>query len=66
MAYAAPNQSGIQALVKQAIKARQITRQEHLQLTSAMLSAMDMKAADRSYINRLLDYIRAGKIHLVD
>lgn len=66
MNYALFNQSGIRALVQQAIRARQISRQELWQLTSAMLSRQEMRAADRSYINRLLDCIRAGKIHLVD
>ncbi|MBE7380997.1 MAG: hypothetical protein F6J95_006270 [Leptolyngbya sp. SIO1E4] len=61
-----PNQSGIQALVQRAIKARQISRQEHLQMTSAMLANPDIGVADRAQINRLLDCIRAGKIHLVD
>ncbi len=61
-----PNQLSIQAVVQRAVRSRQISRQEHLQLTSAMLSNPGMPSTDRSYINRVLDYIRAGKIRLTD
>lgn len=66
MVSAAHDDSGIQALVKHAVKARQLSRREHLQLTSAMLSNSGMPPSDRFHINRLLDYVRAGKIHLID
>ncbi|MEM1280361.1 MAG: hypothetical protein AAGG53_10165 [Cyanobacteria bacterium P01_H01_bin.152] len=66
MVAATHQQSGIQALVKHAVTARQLSRHEHLRLTSAMLSDPSLPAADRFHINRLLDYVRAGKISLVD
>lgn len=66
MVSAAHEHSAIQGLVQRAVRARQISRQEHLKLTSAMLSDPNLAAAERFQINRLLDYVRAGKIHLVD
>jgi hypothetical protein len=66
MVSAAHEQSGVQTLVQRAVKARQLSRQEHLKLTSAILSNPGMASSDRFHINRLLDYVRAGKVHLVD
>ncbi|MEM9003878.1 MAG: hypothetical protein AAGE59_10170 [Cyanobacteria bacterium P01_F01_bin.86] len=60
------NQVGFQGLIQRAVNARKISRQEHLQLTSAMLSTSNMPASDRAQINRLLDAIRAGKVRLID
>jgi hypothetical protein len=62
----AQENSGIQALVQRALKVRRLSRQEHLKLTSAMLTDPAMVSADRYQINRLLDCVRAGKIQLVD
>lgn len=61
-----PDQFSVQAVVQRAIRVRQISRREHLQLTSAMLSNPGMASTDRSCINRVLDYIRMGKIRLTD
>lgn len=66
MVAATNEQSGIQTLVKHAVKAQQLSRREHLRLTSALLSDPGMPASDRFHINRLLDYVRAGKINLID
>jgi len=66
MVSAAHEQSGIQALVHHAVTARQLSRREHLKLTSAMLSDPSMAPSDRFHINRLLDYVRAGKVTLID
>lgn len=66
MVSAVPDQSGIQSLVQRAVKLRQLSRQEHLKLTSAMLSDPDMASTDRFHINRLLDYVRVGKVNLID
>ncbi|MGF1460221.1 MAG: hypothetical protein ACFBSG_14495 [Leptolyngbyaceae cyanobacterium] len=60
------HQSGIQVLVQNAVKARQLSRREHLKLTSAMLSDPGMPPSDRFHINRLLDYVRVGKVDLID
>lgn len=66
MISAAHEQSGIQSLVQSAVTARQLSRREHLQLTSAILSDPGMPPSDRFHINRLLDYVRAGKVQLID
>ncbi|MDB9528462.1 hypothetical protein PN498_20895 [Oscillatoria sp. CS-180] len=66
MVSAAQEPYGIQALVQKAVRAKQLSRQEHLKLTTAMLSDPKMASADRFHINRLLDYVRAGKIRLTD
>ncbi|MEM6521790.1 MAG: hypothetical protein AAF722_20945 [Cyanobacteria bacterium P01_C01_bin.70] len=66
MVSAPHEQSGIRSLVQRAVTARQLSRREHLKLTSAMLSDPGITASDRFHINRLLDYVRAGKISLID
>jgi len=59
-------QSSIQSLVQSAVTARELSRREHLKLTSAILSDTSMAPSDRFHINRLLDYVRAGKVQLID
>jgi len=66
MVSAAHEQSGIKSLVQRAVTARQLSRREHLKLTSAILSDPSMAPSDRFHINRLLDYVRAGKVQLID
>lgn len=66
MVSATPDPFSIQAIVQRVVRVRQISRREHLQLTSAMLSDPGMASTDRSCINRVLDYIRVGKIRLID
>jgi hypothetical protein len=66
MVSAAHDLSGIQALVQHAVTARQLSRHQHLRLTSAILSNPDMAVSDRFHINRLLDYVKVGKIRLID
>lgn len=61
-----PDPFSVQAVVQRAIRVRQISRREHLQLTSAMLANPGMASTDRSCINRVLDYIRMGKIRLTN
>ena len=60
------NQTGINGLLHRAAITCEISRQDHLQLTSAMLSTPNMAASDRTRINRLLDLIRSGKVRVVD
>lgn len=57
---------GIQALVQKAVRDKSLSRHEHLRLTTAILSNSSMAATDRFHINRLLDYVRAGKVRLID
>ena len=56
----------IAQLVEVALQKRRLSRSTHLYLTSAMLSKPGMSSRDRGSINRLLDYIRQGKVTLVD
>ena len=58
--------SSINRLVKKAVKLGQLSRQEHLQLTSAILSGFNLDPIDRSLINRLFDSINMGRVKLVD
>lgn len=44
----------------------QINRQEHLQLTSAILSDFNLTDEDRRQINRIFDYIQMGRMEIVD
>jgi hypothetical protein len=66
MVSAAFEHSRIQTLVQRAVRSRQLSRHDHLKLTSAILSDTNMAPTDRFHINRLLDYVRAGKISLID
>lgn len=59
------NNPQVQSLTVQAIESGFLSRQEHLWLTSAMLSNTTLSAADRNQINRVLDYIRMGRVRLV-
>jgi hypothetical protein len=56
----------IQQIVEQIIAAGQINRQEHLQLTSAILSDYRVTDEERRQINRVFDYIQIGRLKLVD
>lgn len=56
----------IPQLVEVALQKQCLSRNEHLYLTSAMLSNPGMSGHDRGSINRLLDSIRQGKVTLVD
>lgn len=56
----------LKQLVDQIFTSGQITRREHLQLTSMLLSANKMTEAERGQVNRIFDYIQAGRLKLVD
>jgi hypothetical protein len=62
------NKSGfsIKQTVDQIIASGQMTRQEHLQLASAILSDYKVTDEERRYINRIFDYIQMGRLKLVD
>ena len=53
-------------LVDRALAAQQITRQDYLLLTSALLSASDLTEAERRDINRLFDTVQTGRLKLID
>ncbi|NJR63714.1 MAG: hypothetical protein HC769_36050 [Cyanobacteria bacterium CRU_2_1] len=56
----------IKPMVEQIIVTGQMSRNQHLQLTSAMLSDPKITYEDRRQINRIFDYIQTGRIRLVD
>jgi hypothetical protein len=58
--------NSIQAVVQVAVQRRTLSRNDHLDLTSTLLADPTITPSDRVYINRLLDYIRQGKVRLVD
>ncbi|HEY9626746.1 MAG TPA: hypothetical protein V6C84_05550 [Coleofasciculaceae cyanobacterium] len=68
MAWLTQNKSGIavQSLVEQIITTGQMSRKEHVQLTSAMLSDQRITEVDRQQINRVFDYIQIGRLRLID
>lgn len=43
-----------------------ISRQEHLRLTSAILSDYQITEEERRQINRTFDYVHTGRLKLVD
>lgn len=68
MVWTIQSKSGIvlRQMVDQIISAGQINRQEHLQLTSAILSDYSITDEERRQINRVFDYVQIGRLKLVD
>jgi hypothetical protein len=56
----------IKQMIEQIISIGQINRQEHLQLTSTILSDHRITDEERRQINRVFDYIQIGRLKLVD
>jgi len=53
-------------LAHQAIQQGCLSRRDHAALVSAMLADATLEPLDRSQINRLFDYVRLGRVRLVD
>lgn len=53
-------------LVEQILSAGQISRQEHLQLASTILSDFHITEEERRQINRVFDFIQIGRLKLID
>lgn len=53
------------SIVERIITSGQISQQEHLQLTSAILSDQITTASERRQVNRVLDYIQTGRLKIV-
>jgi len=58
--------SAIKQLVDRIIASGQMTRQEHLSLTSSLLSAHRLSDEERTQINRVFDHIQTGRLKLID
>jgi hypothetical protein len=56
----------IKPTVEQILQKGKINRQEHVQLTSAMLSDPQMTDEERRQINRVFDYLQIGRLQLED
>lgn len=53
-------------LVDQILAAGEMSRQDHLQLTSILLAEQKLLDSDRNKINRIFDHISTGRLKLVD
>ena len=60
-----PN-SAIHQLVDRILVAGEMSRQEHLKLTSTLLAEQKLTDTDRNKINRIFDYIQTGRLKLID
>jgi hypothetical protein len=56
----------IRQVIEKAASSGQITYQDYLKLTSALLSQPNMRDEERTLINRVFDAVRAGQLKLVD
>ena len=56
----------IKTITEQIIQAGQLSRREHLQLTSVILSDSKLSAEDRRQINLIFDYLQTGRLKLAD
>jgi hypothetical protein len=56
----------VKQMIEQIFSVGQISRAEHLRLTSAMLSDFDLTDEDRRQINRIFDYIQTDRLKIVD
>ncbi len=56
----------VQPLVARIIVSGQMSRKEHVQLTTAILADQQMTNADRQQINRVFDYVQIGRLRIVD
>jgi hypothetical protein len=56
----------VRQLVGEISNSGQITRQEHLQLASLLLSNYKLSAEERRKINQAFDQVQMGQLKLVD
>ena len=56
----------INQMVNRIITSGKLSRQEHLQLTSSILSGKKITDEERSKINKIFDLIKIGQINLID
>ena len=56
----------INQMVNRIITSGKLNRQEHLQLTSSILSGKKITDEERSKINKIFDVIKIGQINLID
>ncbi len=56
----------VQSVIEQIMAAGQMSREQHVLLTSAVLADQHITDDDRRQINRLFDYVQIGRLRLVD
>jgi DICT domain-containing protein len=56
----------IQSLIEQIVASGQLSRREHVKLTSTILADYKITDEDRRHISRVLDYVQIGRLRLVD
>jgi hypothetical protein len=56
----------IQSLIEEIVTAGQLSRRDHVHLTSTILSDYKLADEDRRQISRVLDYVQIGRLKLVD
>lgn len=63
-----PNKSSVNAkkIIDQILVSGQMSRQQHMLLTSTILSDQQLTDEDRRQINHIFDYIQVGRLKLVD
>jgi len=61
-----PSNLTIHQLIGRILESNEIGRQQHLQLTSAMLGDKNMTDEDRRQINRIFDQIQTGRIQIIE
>ncbi|MBW4694120.1 MAG: hypothetical protein KME27_20440 [Lyngbya sp. HA4199-MV5] len=60
-----PN-SAIHQMVDRILTVGEMSRQEHLKLTSILLAEQQLADSDRTKINRIFDHIQTGRLKLID
>jgi hypothetical protein len=68
MVWTVPGKSGlsVKTIAERVIESGQLSRQEHVQLTSAVLSDSKLSHEDRRQINLIFDYLQTGRLKLAD
>ncbi|NES68118.1 MAG: hypothetical protein F6K24_24210 [Okeania sp. SIO2D1] len=56
----------INQMVNRVITSGKLSRREHLQLTSAILSGKNITDEEQHQINQIFDFLKIGKIKLID
>ncbi|MEO0534743.1 MAG: hypothetical protein AAF215_12870 [Cyanobacteria bacterium P01_A01_bin.123] len=56
----------VEILIQTTLQMRQMSRKDHLQLTSVILSNPAIQPVHRRQINRIFEYIRVGQVKLID
>ena len=61
-----PSNLNIQPIVDQILLGGQLSRQEYLQLTTAILADYNVTDEERRQINSIFDEVQTGRLKLVD